>query len=101
MSLLARQELMGASKHFIDELLDRVKGGDKSAFDELLPHIYEELRSLARRVRSRNPASHTINTTALVHEAYVRLADKGDGWEDRRHFFRVAARAMRHILVDY
>ncbi len=85
----------------IDRLLERVRDGDGSALDELLPVLYGELRRLAHRVRARNPASPTLNTTALVHEAYERIADHGRGWNDRAHFFRVAAQAMRHALVDY
>ena len=85
----------------VDMLLERVRSGDSRALDELLPVIYNELHALARRVRSRNPSTPTLNTTALVHEAYERLAGNRSGYADRTHFFRVAARAMRHILVDY
>jgi RNA polymerase sigma factor (TIGR02999 family) len=83
-------------------LLGRLKGGDRSAFDELFPLVYEDLRRLARsqRRRSRRP-SPTLNTTALVHEAYLKLASKEDpGFAHRGGFFSVAAVAMRHILVD-
>ncbi|MFN2509332.1 MAG: ECF-type sigma factor [Chthoniobacterales bacterium] len=70
--------------------------------DELAPLVYEELRQLAHRyMRSERPG-HTLQTTALVNEAYLRLADQTNPhWQDRTHFFAAAARMMRHILVDY
>ncbi len=67
----------------------------------LLPEVYEELRRLARRERRRLVAGQTLDTTALVHEAYVKLAGAGSAWEGRSHVMAVAARAMRQILVDY
>ncbi len=85
----------------VDVLLERARSGDQSAFDAMLPLLYGELRALARRVRARNPAAETLNTTALVHEAYERMTGNSGRWADRAHFFRVASRAMRHILVDY
>lgn len=85
----------------VQNLLERTRNGDQSALAELLPLVYDELRGLARRVRARNGAAETVNTTALVHEAYERLASGSSQWNDRAHFFRVAATAMRHILVDY
>ncbi len=82
-------------------LLNKVAEGDRSASEQLLPLIYEELRKLARIRMSKLPPGQTLQSTALVHEAYMRAADQGDGtWEGRRHFFFVAARAMRDILVE-
>lgn len=81
-------------------MLARVRDGESGALDRLLPILYDELRALARRQRRRS-SSETINTTALVHEAYEKLARQDGGWSDRAHFFRVAAKAMRDVLVDY
>lgn len=70
--------------------------------DQLAPLVYEELRRLAHRFMSSERADHTLQTTALVNEAYMRLADQTDPhWQNRTHFFAGAARMMRHILVDY
>ncbi len=82
-------------------LLARARDGDAAALDALLPLVYDELRALAHRQRRRQGAAETLNTTALVHEAYERLLGSGAEWDDRAHFFRYAARAMRHILVDH
>ncbi len=75
--------------------------GDRSALDELYRIVYDELRRLAHRYMSRESAGHTLQTTALVNEAYLRLADAKDmNWQDRAHFFAVSANVMRHILID-
>ncbi len=74
---------------------------DTQTLHALLPEVYEELRRLARRERRRLAAGQTLDTTALVHEAYVKLAGAGSVWEGRSHLMAVAARAMRQILVDY
>lgn len=87
--------------HEITQLLEQVREGDTTALDRLLPLVYDELHALAHRQRASREASETLNTTALVHEAYEKLARQGGGWDDRGHFFRVAAMAMRHIMVDY
>ena len=72
------------------------------AAEELLPLVYDELRRLARRYLSRERPDHTLEPTALVHEAYVRLVDPAqDNWRGRTHFFAVGARVMRHLLVDH
>lgn len=84
----------------ITQLLSRVQEGDKEALNKLLPLVYSELHALAQRQR-RGSSYETLNTTALVHEAYEKLARQNSGWNDRAHFFRVAAKAMRQILVDY
>ncbi|HYE95782.1 MAG TPA: sigma-70 family RNA polymerase sigma factor [Rubricoccaceae bacterium] len=93
--------MAGDAPHEITRLLGEVRDGDPAALDRLLPLLYDELRALAHRQRQRHGAPETINTTALVHEAYERLGRSAGQWTDRAHFFRVAAKAMRHILVDY
>ncbi|MFQ5570068.1 MAG: ECF-type sigma factor [Rhodothermales bacterium] len=83
-------------------LLAQLSNGHEEALDRLLPLIYDELRRLAHRQRLRQHAHETLNTTALVHEAFLKLAGKDDAsWKSRAHFFRIAARAMRDVLVDY
>jgi len=86
----------------VTELLCRLSAGDRSAEDALLPRIYVELHRLAiSQLRSERPG-HTLQATALVHEAYLRLCTSSRiDWQDRAHFFRVAARLMRRILIDY
>ncbi len=82
-------------------LLD-LSGGDRAAFDRLVPVVYDELRGMARRHLDRERADHTLSTTALVHAAYVRLVDLTRvSWQDRAHFFAVAAGVMRRILIDW
>ncbi len=90
------------SQASITALLQAVGKGDREALDALFPLVYEELRSLARSQRRRWHGNLTLTATALVHEAYVKLADQG-GFvpENRGHFFAVAAKAMRHILCNY
>jgi RNA polymerase sigma-70 factor (ECF subfamily) len=86
----------------VTELLARWKSGDVSARDALVPLVYDELRRIARRCMSNQSSSNTLQPTALVHEAYLRLArhDSMD-WQDRAHFFALAAQMMRQILVDH
>lgn len=80
----------------------QVEQGDSAAVQQLLPHICDDLRGLARRMYRGSPADRTLDPTALVHEAYVRLVrDAGRRYESRQHFFRVAAMAMRQLLTDY
>ncbi len=83
-------------------LLNDWKQGDKSALERLTPLIYDELRRIAHRYAQRERNGHTLQTTALVNEAYLRLAgaEKPD-WQDRSHFFAVTAQVMRHILIDH
>jgi RNA polymerase sigma factor (TIGR02999 family) len=92
-----------SSRHAtITELLQAVNGGDRAALDALLPLIYDELRVLARRQRGRWRGDPSLNTTALVHEAYLKVGgQKRLPAESRTHFFVVAARAMRHILCNH
>jgi RNA polymerase sigma factor (TIGR02999 family) len=86
----------------ITHLLDRWNQGDATAREELIPLLYQDLRRLARRTLGRQRADHTLQSTALVHEAYLRLAGRDRArWQNREHFFAVAAQAMRHILVDH
>lgn len=73
---------------------------DDASFDELVPVVYDELRILARSQLRRLRPGDTLNTTALVHEAYLKLSEADPRWESRRHFFATAAKVMRHLLVD-
>lgn len=88
--------------HRVTQLLRRWTGGDAAAMDELLPYVYDELRRRAARYLRHERVNHTLQPTALVHEAYIRLVDQGSvEWKDRGHFFAIAAQAMRRILVDH
>lgn len=85
----------------VTKLLNAIDGGDKAATDELVPLVYQELRQMAARRMAQEREGQTIQATALVHEAYLRLV--GDGlvrWNSRAHFFSAAAEAMRRILID-
>lgn len=83
-------------------LLSAWGAGDRSALDQLLPTIYDELRRLARSQLAREQPGHTLQTTALVHEAFLRLVDARQiRWDSRAHFFGITARLMRQILVDH
>ena len=86
----------------ITELLVGYGRGDKEALDKLMPVVYDELRRQAARYLRREQAGHTLQTTALIHEAYVRLVDQRNvQWQNRAHFFGIAAQMMRRILVDH
>ncbi|MCP3962226.1 MAG: sigma-70 family RNA polymerase sigma factor [bacterium] len=86
----------------ITQLLVAVRDGETSAMDRLFPLVYDELRGMARQRLRRGGPEQTLNTTALVHEAYLKLVDQTRAqWNDRGHFLAVASVAMRHILVDY
>jgi RNA polymerase sigma factor (TIGR02999 family) len=86
----------------LQNLLARLEQGDRTAFDALIPLVYAELREIAHRHRLRWTGDETLGTTALVHEAYLRLAGQtGVTCVNRSHFLSVAARAMRHVLVDH
>lgn len=86
----------------VTELLVRWRGGDKAALDALMPLVYGELRRIAQHYLSRERSDHTLQSTALVHEAYVRLTEQNlPVWQNRAHFFAVAAHLMRQILVDH
>ena len=89
------------ASHQVTKLLQDWSAGDESAPDELIPLVYDELRRLAHRYMRREKPGRTLQTSALVHEAYVRLVDQNNiQWESRAHFFGIAARLMRQILVD-
>ena len=86
----------------VSKLLDAWGNGDGEALEQLIPLVYDELRRMAKRYMQSQPSGHTLQTTALIHEAYLKLADnKEKRWQNRAHFFAVAANAMRHILVDH
>jgi RNA polymerase sigma factor (TIGR02999 family) len=86
----------------VTRILAKIENGDPSAADQLLPLVYDELRQLAASKMNREKPGQTLQATALVHEAYVRLVDVSDAkhWDSRGHFFAAAAEAMRRILVD-
>ena len=85
----------------VTRILDRVQQGETKAAEELLPLVYEELRKLAAQKMALQPPGQTLQATALVHEAWLKLtADSQPSWNDRQHFFRGAAEAMRQVLVD-
>jgi RNA polymerase sigma factor (TIGR02999 family) len=91
-----------ADSHEVTQLLILWSDGDKSALDKLLPLIYRSLQNIAHTHLSRERSSHTLQTTALVHEAYLKMVDQNSvHWKNRSHFFAVASQAMRRILVDY
>jgi RNA polymerase sigma factor (TIGR02999 family) len=85
----------------ITRLLLEWRDGDSRAYDELVPLVYDELRRLARLQMRDQPAAHTLQPTALVHEAYARLVGLQLDWQDRTHFLSMAARTMRRVLVDH
>ena len=90
------------SSHEITRLLNDWRSGNPAALEQLMPLVYAELHKLARRHMQRQNPSHTLQTTALIHEAYLRLAgDSRKQWENRAQFYGVAAKAMRHVLVDH
>src|SRR5215210_7914241 len=93
---------MPASPGTISRLLLDWRNGDKAALDELVPLVYKEMRRLAGYYMRRQHPGHTLQTSALINEAYLRLIDhKNMRWENRAHFYAVAAQAMRRILVDH
>jgi len=90
------------SSSAVTELLVRWREGDKEALEDLMPLVYGELRRLAHHYLQRERSDHTLQSTALVHEAYLRLAGQNTPqWQNRAHFFGIAARVMRQILVEY
>ena len=91
-----------AAPQDVTQILINWQEGDTDAAEKLMPLVYEELRRLARNYLARERADHTLQATALVHEAYLRLVDdRKVSWQNRAHFFGIAARLMRRILVDY
>ena len=89
------------SAQAVTRLLSAWREGDATALESLTPLIYEELRLLAQRYMRRERSSHTLQATAVVHEAFVRMVDMHVSWQDRNHFYAVAAKLMRRILVDH
>jgi RNA polymerase sigma factor (TIGR02999 family) len=86
----------------VTKILAAISGGDSRATTELLPLVYQELRSLARSRMAQERSEHTLQATALVHEAYLRLiGDEDARWDSRNHFFAAAAEAMRRILIEH
>ncbi|MBS1794232.1 MAG: sigma-70 family RNA polymerase sigma factor [Acidobacteria bacterium] len=86
----------------ITQILQELRAGENDSLNELLPLVYDELRRLANSYLSRERANHTLQPTALVHEAYLRLiGQKEIAWQNRAHFFGVSARLMREILIEY
>ena len=93
---------MAVESEGVTQLLIDWSQGDREAFDRLVAVVYDELRRLARRQMGREPHNHTLQTSALINEAYLRLVDyKSLRWQNRGHFFAVAAQVMRHILIDH
>ena len=84
----------------VTSILNAIERGDPHAAAQLWPLVYDELRRLAGQMMAREKPGQTLDATALVHEAYLRLAGAGDGWANRRHFFAACAEAMRRILID-
>jgi RNA polymerase sigma factor (TIGR02999 family) len=99
---LVMSDATRSSQATVTQLLGRLHDGDRAALDALLPLVYDELHALARRQRRRWRGDYTLHTTALVHEAYLKLADQERlGAESRAHFFAIASKAMRHLLCNY
>lgn len=94
MTTLSPQDVTG--------LLHEWRHGDKSAFDRLMPLVYDEMRRIAHRYMQKERDGHTLQTTALINEAYVRLVGQQKiEWQNRAHFFAVTAEVMRHVLIDH
>ena len=90
------------TRHQVTDLLAAWRRGENDALDRLLPLVYDELRRVASRQLGREATGHTLDTTALVHETYLRIVDQNRvEWADRAHFFAIAARAMRRVLLDH
>jgi len=97
-----RVAVMKSSSHEVTQLLTDWGNGNQAAADKLMPLVYEELRRLAHQYMNKERPGHTLQTSALVNEAYLRLIDqKQVHWQNRAHFFGIAAQLMRRILVDY
>jgi RNA polymerase sigma factor (TIGR02999 family) len=95
-------EVATPAPHDVTALLESWSNGDPDALQRLMPLVYDELHRLARNYLRRERPDHTLQSTALVHEAYMRMVNqKTVHWQNRAHFFGVAAQSIRHILVDY
>jgi RNA polymerase sigma factor (TIGR02999 family) len=88
-------------RHAITDALAALRQGDREAMGRLFPLVYEELRRRAHRQLARQGGSATLGTTGLIHETYVKLVESGAAWDDRNHFFGVAVKVMRSVVVDY
>lgn len=99
--IAALEALLSAAPHEVTELLRAWSDGDEGARDRLIPLVYQELRRCAAAYLRRERPSHTLQPTALVHEAYLRLVGRRTPWRNRAHFFAVASQMMRRILVDH
>jgi RNA polymerase sigma-70 factor, ECF subfamily len=94
--------MSGPSKHEVTQLLQAWGKGDEQALEKLTPLVYQELHQAAHRYMARQTPDHTLQTTALVNEVYLRLVDlRGLTWQDRAHFLAVCAKLMRRILIDF
>jgi RNA polymerase sigma factor (TIGR02999 family) len=92
----------GSAKHTITRMLQEWNDGKREAINDVMPLVYDELHRQAKRYLRRERQSHTLQTTALIHEAYLKLIGQQNvEWEGRTHFYAIAAQAMRRILVDY
>lgn len=93
---------MASTSGNVTQLLMEWRNGDRQALDALIPVVYDELRAIARRYMNRERSGHTLQTAALINEAWLRLVDKQDiAWQNRTHFFAISARIMRNLLVDH
>jgi len=91
-----------SSTHEVTGLLRAWSGGDQEALQKLTPLVYQQLHRIAQRYMAAERSDHTLQATALIHEAYLRLVDVGEiNWQDRAHFFAMCAQLMRHILTDF
>jgi len=91
-----------SGSHDVTQLLNELRGGRREAFDKLFPQVYDELRRTAQYLLLKERDGHTLNTTALIHEVYLKLANyQKMEWHNRAHFYAVAAQAMRHVLISY
>ena len=93
---------MVPADHEVTELLTAWNGGDEAAFGKLVPLVYQELHRTAHRYMARERSGHTLQTTALINEVYMRLVDfQGMSWQNRNHFFAICANLMRRVLTDF
>src|SRR5580658_7626190 len=99
--IFSKRQMAGGQSAEVTDLLRAWNGGNRAALDQLSPVVYDELRRIARRYMRNERAGNSLQTTALVNEAWLRLIDVHNvGWQDRLHFFAVSAQMMRRILVD-
>ncbi len=100
--MLESDTMKGVMADDLTGMLVEWRDGDKAALDRLMPLVYNELRRIAHRYVQRERAGHTLQTSALVNEAYLRLAGQQEvSWQNRAHFFAVTAQTMRHLLIDH